>query len=184
MLAISHRARWALAVLLVVSAAACGRTDAPRDVEDPSPPRTTLSAAGTLGHAGFVDVADGAWLRVAHGAQVTLRATASDPDGVSRVELRVTEILVCPTGMYATSRGAPPLVPAPASSTNGTVTPISAPSSLTTSVVIETVQPPVGCVAQWDVRAAATNAARRPVGASGPHARFGIDALMTAPRRH
>lgn len=179
MLAIPRRARWAPVILIGLTAAACGRTDASRDVDDPTPPTVTLTAAGTLGHPSLLDVGDGSWLSIAPGAQVLLQASATDPDGVGRVELRVTEILVCPTGTYSTSHRPPPLVRAPESSRRATAT---APSSLTTSYLIETSTPPAGCAAEWDVHAAATNAARTPVGASGPHARFGLDPLRPLPR--
>jgi hypothetical protein len=176
------RARWAPVVLVILAAASCGRADFARDIEDPTPPTTSLSVAGSVGHPSFTDVADGTWVRVSPGAQVMVRATAADPDGVGRVELRVTEVLVCPTGAYATTHGAPPLVRAPESSRNGAAADTPAPSSLTTSYMIEVSPSPVGCARQWDVRAAAINAARTPVGASGPHVRFAIDPLSPVPR--
>jgi hypothetical protein len=175
----ARRARWVLVVVTVATVVGCGRPDLARDLDDPTPPTTSLSAAGTLGHASYIDIVDGARLRVVPGAEVTLLASATDPDGVRGIEIWVTEVLVCPNGEYVTSRGAPPLVPAPGSSRYVRTT--SPPSSLTTSFVLSAAPAPTGCAAEWRVRAAGVNAARAPITSAPIEARIGLDPLVTPP---
>jgi hypothetical protein len=117
-------------------------------------------------------------LRVAPGAAVALRASGSDPSGVTRVELWVTEVHTCFTNEYRTSQSAPPLVAGPAAWIDRADAPTSsAPTRLDASYAISASPPPAGCATEWRVRVVAMHG---PMPSPGDEifATIGVDPLV------
>jgi hypothetical protein len=144
---------------------ACPGQPTPRDHNDATPPVLTFSIAGTAQDPGGIDdIAFGTTTPLSPaGAQLIIKAT--DDDGVSFVELWLTEKKECPGVIVG-----PGLAGAPSARTVGTVTPTEAPSSLTAVFKVEVANRQQGCTFTFDVWGKAQNAADTPVPVTSPHA--------------
>jgi hypothetical protein len=144
---------------------ACPGQPTSRDHNDTTPPVLTFSIAGTAQNPGGIDdIAFGTTTALSPaGAQLLIKAT--DDNGVSFVELWLTEKKEC-AGVIV----GPGLAGAPSARTVGTVTPTQAPSSLTAAFKIEATNRQRGCIFTFDVWGKAQNAADTPVPVTSPHA--------------
>ncbi len=161
-----HRCRVAVAAvaLAAVVLSACG-DPASRDRNDATAPVLTMSIAGTKANPGGIDdVAFGTTTELSpSGAQVLIKA--ADDDGVSVVELWMTEKKQCPGVVVG-----PGLAGAPAAKVVGNVTPTEAPSSLVAIFRVDATNRQVGCTYSFEVWGEADNAADTPVHAKSPTA--------------
>ncbi len=145
---------------------ACPGQPTSRDHNDTTPPVLTFSIAGTAQNPGGIDdIAFGTTTALSPaGAQLLIKA--SDNNGVSFVELWMTEKKDCGGVIVG-----PGLAGAPSARTVGTVTPTQAPSTLTAAFKIEATNRQKGCAYTFDVWGKAQNAADTPVPVTSPHAK-------------
>ena len=161
-----YRRRWLIrAILPVALLTACPGQPASRDHNDATAPVLTFAVAGTKQNPGGIDdIAFGTTTELsAAGAQLLIKAT--DDDGVSFVELWMTEREDC-VGVLV----GPGSATAPAARVVGNVTPTEAPSSLTAAFRIESTNRKPGCIYQFKVWGQSSNAADAPVSAKSPTA--------------
>ena len=147
----------AVAAVALVVLTGCTGEDTPRDLNDATPPSLVLTVTASKG-------VDGGLQTVEFGGDIELRmpggsvfAKASDEDGVSYVEVWMTESRVC-----GGTKIGPGLAGAPIKRVEGLVTDTSAPSSLSAGHDINTQPLRAGCSYTFEVWGKAANAATQP----------------------
>ena len=161
-----------IAVVAVALAAlsACTGEPTPRDLNDATPPSLLLTVTASK-------TVDGGLQTVEFGGDIELTmpggsvfAKASDDDGVSYVELWMTETRVC-----GGTKVGPGLAGAPTKRVEGQVTDTSAPSSLSAGHDINTQPLRAGCSYTFEVWGKTANAATQPVSVESLVTRLHLD---------
>lgn len=163
-----HAIRYLAAASCLPLITACPGPPVTRDTDDTSPPELSLTVTAAK------DV-DSGLSTVSFGTDVelvmpggSLLVKAEDPGGVSVVELWMTTTVTCPVGDDLVEQQGPGIATAPVARAEGEVTDTQAPSSLTVSFDINTLELQAGCTYAFDVWGTAANAATTPASTTSP----------------